>query len=134
MSVGRSLRDFKRPALWSAIWTFGIVLAVVLSLLPPADIPSPPLGNDKLGHFLAYFVLMAWAVMLYAQRASWVASAVLLFGLGIGMEYLQGAMHQGRQRDLNDIYANMLGVIAGFALCLTPLQRLLQKLDQRLPG
>ena len=42
-------------------------------------------------------------------------------------------MHQGRQRDLNDIYANMLGVIAGFALCLTPLQLLLQKVDQRLP-
>ena len=132
-TAGRSLRPFKRQLLWSAVWTFGIVLAVVLSLLPPADIPSPPLGNDKIGHFLAYCLLMLWAVMLYANRASWVASAVLLFALGIGMEYLQGAMHQGRQRDLNDIYANMLGVIAGFALCLTPLQRALVWLDQRLP-
>lgn len=133
MHAGRSLRAFKRPMLWASIWTFGIMLAVVLSLLPPADIPSPPLGNDKLRHFLAYFILMAWAVMLYAQRASWVASAVLLFALGIGMEYLQGAMHQGRQRDLNDIYANMLGVIAGFGVSLTPLQRGLGWLDQRLP-
>ena len=133
MHAGRSLRAFKRPALWATLWTVGIMLAVVLSLLPPADIPSPPLGNDKIGHFFAYFVLMAWAVMLYSQRASWVASAVLLFALGIAMEYLQGAMHQGRQRDLNDIYANMLGVIGGFALCLTPLQRGLIWLDRRLP-
>ena len=131
IQAGRSLRAFKRPALWSALWTLGIVLAVVLSLLPPADIPSPPLGNDKVGHFLAYFLLMAWAVMLYTQRASWVASAVLLFALGIGMEYLQGAMHQGRQRDLNDIYANMLGVIAGYGIGFTPFQRALLWLDQR---
>ena len=102
---------------------------VALSLLPPRDIPAPPMGNDKIGHFLAYFVLMAGAVQLYARRLSWVAMALLLALLGIGLEHLQGAMHLGRTPDRMDALANTLGVLAGFATGFTPLRDALLRWD-----
>ena len=78
MRVGRSLKAFRRPWLWSALWMLGVAAVVAGSLLPPGDLPSAPMTHDKLLHFSGYFVLMAGAVQLYARRASWVAMALLL--------------------------------------------------------
>ena len=60
-----ALRAFHRPRVWLAVWAFGWVLCVVLSLVSPVAIDAPS-GSDKFGHLLAYFVLTAWAVQLFA--------------------------------------------------------------------
>lgn len=129
MRWGRSLKPFRHPILWSMAWVLMVAAVVAGSLLPPGDLPAQAMGNDKLMHFLGYFVLMAGAVQLYARRASWVAMAVLLVFLGIGLEWLQAWMHVGRTADRADALANTLGVLAGFTTGFMPLRNVLLRLD-----
>ncbi len=129
MRWGRSFKPFRRPLLWSIAWMLAVAAVVAGSLLPPGDLPTAPMHNDKLMHFLGYFVLMAGAVQLYTRRASWVAMAMLLVFLGIGLEWLQAAMHVGRTADRADALANTLGVLAGFTTGFTPLRDVLLRLD-----
>lgn len=127
--AGRSLKAFRRPWLWAASWMLAVAAVVAASLLPPGDLPAAPMANDKLMHFLGYFLLMAGAVQLYRRKLSWVAVAVTLASLGIGLEWLQAAMHVGRTAERADALANTLGVLAGFSTGFTPLRDLLLKLD-----
>ena len=106
-----------------------VAAVVAASLLPPGDLPAAPMANDKLMHCLGYFLLMAGAVQLYRRKLSWVAVAVTLASLGIGLEWLQAAMHVGRTAERADALANTLGVLAGFSTGFTPLRDLLLKLD-----
>ena len=129
MRWGRSFKPFRRPLLWSSAWILAVAAVVAGSLLPPGDLPSQPMANDKLMHFLGYFVLMGGAVQLYARRASWVAMAVLLALLGVGLEWLQAWMHVGRTAERADALANTLGVLAGFTTGFTPLRDGLLRLD-----
>ena len=129
MRWGRSLKPLRHPRFWSMAWILAVALVVAGSLLPPADLPAQALGNDKVMHFLGYFVLMAGAVQLYARRASWVVMAVLLVFLGIGLEWLQAAMHVGRTADRMDALANTLGVLAGFTTGFMPSRDLLLRID-----
>ena len=129
MRWGCTLKPFRRPFLWSALWMLAIAAVVVGSLLPPADLPARALGNDKVMHFLGYFVLMAGAVQLYARRSSWVTMAVLLALMGVGLEWLQAWMHVGRTADRADALANTLGVLAGFTTGFMPSRDLLLRID-----
>ena len=129
MRWGRSFKPFRRPLLWSIAWMLAVAAVVAGSLLPPGDLPSAPMANDKWMHFLGYFILMAGAVQLYTRRASWVAMAMLLVFLGIGVEWLQAAMRVGRTADRADALANTLGVLAGFTTGFTPLRDVLLRLD-----
>lgn len=126
-----TLRDFRRPWLWLGIWIFGWLLCVVLSLMPPIQLGGPP-DSDKLGHFLAYFTLSAWAVMLFRTRRTQLLAAIALILLGFAMELAQATLTTTRLGDPRDALANTLGVLAGLALGYTPAARLLHHLDHRL--
>lgn len=126
---GRSLKPFRRPWLWSMLWSAALAVVIVASLLPTSDLPSVPV-SDKFEHFGAYFALAAGAVQLYARRRSWAIVGVLLVLLGIGLEHLQAAMKLGRTLDQADALANTLGVIAGLATSIVPgLRDLLLRID-----
>ncbi len=131
MRLGRSLKPFRHPMMWATAWMLMVAAVVAGSLLPPGDLPAQAMGNDKVMHFLGYFVLMAGAVQLYARRASWVTMAVLLVFLGIGLEWLQAWMHVGRTADRTDALANTLGVLGGFTTGFTPLRDVLLRFDGR---
>lgn len=128
---GRSLKPFRRPWLWSGLWMLGIAAVVFASLVPARELPAVPV-SDKLEHFLAYAVLSAAAVQLFARRLSWALVCVLLVLMGIGLEHLQAQMALGRTLDRNDALANTLGVLAGLATAFTPLRDLLLRLDRAL--
>ena len=128
---GRSFKPFRRPWLWAVLWMLGIALVVVASLVPPKDLP-PVQVNDKIEHLLAYALLSAGAVQLFARRLSWGFVCVLLVLMGIGIEYLQGQMALGRMLDRNDALANTIGVLVGLATAFTPLRDALLRLDRRL--
>ncbi|KLI97633.1 membrane protein [Luteimonas sp. FCS-9] len=123
-----ALKPLRRPWLWCGLWIAAIAAVVVLSLVPSVPMPDVPDG-DKLGHFLAYAALAAAAVQLYARWPSLLGAGLGLVLLGIGLEYAQGALTDGRVQDPADALANTLGVIAGLATRLTPLRDLLLRLD-----
>jgi hypothetical protein len=125
-----ALKPFRHPRLWTGLWCLGIALVVVLSLLPAPDLPQPP-GGDKLHHFLAYGLLAAWAVQLYARWPSLLGAGFGLVLLGIGLEHAQDALTDTRMADGRDALANTLGVIAGLATRLTPWRDLLLRFDRR---
>lgn len=117
--IGRSLKPFRRPWLWAALWALGIAAVVVASMLPAPDLPDLHV-SDKSEHFTAYALLAAGAVQLYARRMSWLSVCVALALLGIGLEFAQGALTTTRTMDAADALANSLGVLAGLATSLTP--------------
>ena len=125
------MRQFIRPGLWLGIWIFGWLLCMVLSVITPLNV-GPDLDNsDKIGHFLAYGTLAAWAVMIFRTKRAWALSAVGLIFLGIAMEFAQGFLTTTRMMDWHDALANTMGVGLGICLAFLPWQNLLQRMDKR---
>ena len=94
-----ALRAFHRPRVWLAVWAFGWVLCVVLSLVSPVAIDAPS-GSDKFGHLLAYFVLTAWAVQLFATWRAQALAAAALVALGIALELAQAGFTTDRLAEM----------------------------------
>ena len=122
----RPLRYFRW---WLALGWIIVIAVIVLSLLsnPPIDV-SIRFG-DKVGHVMAYAVLMGWFVQLFHSRGLLIIHALLLIGMGIGLEFLQG--YSGRHFEYADMAANTIGVLFGTLLFFTPLQTLLLRFEGR---
>ena len=128
---GRSLKPFKRPLLWAALWVLAVAVVVVASLIPVNGLPEVPKNFDKVEHFIAYAALSTGAVQLFARRLSWGFVCVLLVLMGIGLEHLQAQMALGRQLDRADALANTIGVLVGLATAFTPWRDALLRFDRR---
>lgn len=129
MRSGRSLKPLRRPWLWIGLWCLAIAVVVAASLLPAPDLPDMPPGGDKFEHFIAYAILAACAVQLFARWPALFGAALGLVLLGIGVEYAQGAWTSTRMADPYDALADALGVIAGLATRLTPWRDVLLRFD-----
>jgi VanZ family protein len=130
LRAGRALKPFRRPWLWSGLWSLAVAGVVVASLLPATELPPAP-GSDKLHHFLAYFALSAMAVQLYGRWTSLLGAGLGLVLLGIGLEHLQGALIDSRTADRWDALVNTLGVIAGLATRMSPWHDALWRWESR---
>jgi VanZ family protein len=126
------MRNFLKPRLWLGIWLFGWLLCVLLSMITPPDISLDINNSDKIGHFLAYGTLSAWAVMIFQSKSSWWRSAFALVCLGIAMEFAQGYLTSNRMMDWHDAMANTMGVGLGLCISLLPAQVFLQSIDRKL--
>ena len=126
------MRTFEKPGFWLGIWIFGLLLCVLLSVITPPNISLDVSNSDKIGHFLAYGTLSAWAVMLFRQKRTWILNAVALIFLGIAMEFAQGYLTTTRMMDWHDALANTIGVGLGLCVSLLPMQVWLVKLDRKL--
>ncbi len=131
MSGILALKPFHRPRLWLGLWLLAVAVVAVLSLVNLSRLPPVPDGGDKVEHFLAYGLLSASAMQVFARRRGCLLVAVLLVALGIGLEFAQGALTTTRMADPRDALANTLGVLTGLATLLTPLRGLLLALDAR---
>ena len=131
MSDALALKPFHRPRLWLGLWLLAIVSVIVLSLVNLSGLPPVPEGGDKVEHFLAYALLSASAVQLFAKRRGCLLMAALLVALGVGLEFAQGALTTTRMADPRDALANTLGVVAGLLTVFMPLRHVLQALDAR---
>ena len=127
-----ALRPFRRPRLWLGLWLLAVAAVMVLSLANLSRLPPVPEGGDKVEHFLAYALLSASAMQLFARRGGCVVIALLLVAMGVGLEFAQGALTTTRMADPRDALANTVGVLAGLATLLTPMRGLLLALDARL--
>ena len=83
--------------------------------------PSPPKvdfeQSDKVGHFLAYGSLRLWFCFLYAALKVRIAYAAGFIAMGIGLEFIQGALGY-RTYEVFDMFANTIGVLLGWAAAL----------------
>lgn len=123
------LKPLRRPRLWLLLWCGAVLAVIVVCLVPPPQL-SLPQNSDKVEHFLAYFVLAASAVQLFATRRALCAVALGLVLIGVGIEWAQGALTATRVADPRDVLANTCGVLAGMLVVLTPLRDLLSRLER----
>jgi VanZ family protein len=126
-----ALKSLRHARWWLGLWVLAIASVIVASLVPASVLPQVPDGGDKAEHFLAYFLLAAAAVQLFATRAMLLGSGVGLILLGIALEIAQGVFTSTRQMDPHDALANTLGVIGGMTTALTPMCDWLLHLQRR---
>ncbi|MFC4728362.1 VanZ family protein [Coralloluteibacterium thermophilus] len=127
-----SLR-FVRPRLWSGLWVAALAATVAVSLLPAPYLGEAPQGSDKLGHLLAYALLSAYAMALFASVRGRVLAAAGLVLLGAAIEVAQGTLvPETRSMDAADAVANAAGVLLGALVALTPARDALVRLDRAL--
>jgi VanZ family protein len=97
------------------LWVTG-AWCVLVSIVVLSVMPSPPSADfesgDKVGHLLAYGVLMSWFASLYPARRPLLAIAFI--GLGVALEFVQGALGY-RTFEIADMVANTVGVLLGWA-------------------
>ena len=122
------MRDLRHPKLWLFIGWFGIAMMIFLSLTS-LSLHTGIVNGDKLGHLLAYTLLMGWFVQLYRRWPMILLHALLLVLLGVSLEFLQ--QRTGRTFEIADMLANSLGVTLGIALAFTPLRKTLQWFERR---
>lgn len=102
-----------------------------------AGLSSLQLGhiiNDKVLHALTFFVLTVvfyWVIDTSRRRTLNLTLVVCTLALGVGSEFLQGFLPNGRSFDLYDIVANVVGSVTGLALCSWYHQRMLERKRQR---
>ena len=90
-------------------------------------------NGDKIGHFLAYALLAAWAAWIFREpRTRWRAMLALCL-LGVLIEVAQGTLTTNRMMDWRDALADFAGVAFGAWLALR-WPGFLQGLDRRAFG
>ena len=122
--------QLKYTKLWLGLGALLIALIWYLSLTP--EPPDTGIDNgDKIGHFLAYSLLMGWFAQIYIQLKPrlWLMLGFVL--MGVLLEVLQG-MTEFRTYSYADMAANSSGVFIGLLLSQGPMARLLQQFEQRL--
>jgi hypothetical protein len=123
------MHPFRYPALWLLLGGGGIATVIYLSLTSePLAVPFA--FSDKVGHLLAYAVLMGWCVQLFHRHRILVACGLGLLAMGVGLEFLQGM--SGRYFEYADMAANGLGVFIGALSLRTPWHDILLRLERRL--
>jgi VanZ family protein len=122
------LATLRHPRLWQVIGWLLVLGAIYLSLTPGSAMPKNLLVNDKIAHATTYTVLTLWFTGLY-PRSRYVWIALCLFALGVFIEFAQGAMELGRQRDYLDVLANTTGICVGLMLALAWLGDWVQRVE-----
>ncbi|KAK7923432.1 hypothetical protein PG985_007503 [Apiospora marii] len=90
--------------------------------------------NDKVLHLFTFFLLTVvfyWIVDTNRRRTLHLTLVVCTAILGVGSEFLQGFLPNGRVFDLYDIVANVVGSLAGLALCNWYHKRMLERKRSR---
>lgn len=113
-------------SLWSALawhwaryrWLYRFLFFAVLALgmylgMRPEPPPTPIKFNfiDSVYHAGGLFVCTILSYMAF-PRWRWWLRGLLMFAVGVAIEYAQ-SFHPTRSADINDIYANSVGVAAG---------------------
>jgi VanZ family protein len=103
---------------WRPFWVVsGWLIAcgiVWLSLTPSPPQPGFEYG-DKLGHLLAYGLLMFWFCFLYRSRDARLAYGIGWIAMGVALEFAQRATGY-RSYEVADMAANALGVLLAWGL------------------
>ncbi|MCJ1322319.1 hypothetical protein MMC15_007667 [Xylographa vitiligo] len=90
--------------------------------------------NDKVLHFLTFFVLTVtfyWAIEAPRRFLLKIVFIACTLVLGVGSEFLQAALPNGRHFDLLDLATNVVGSIIALAFCSWYHGRMLERKRRR---
>jgi VanZ family protein len=90
--------------------------------------------NDKVLHLVTFFLLTVafyWIIDTNRRRTLNLTLVVCTLCLGLGSELLQGFLPNGRDFDLYDIVANVVGSLTGLGLCSWYHKRMLERRRSR---
>lgn len=111
-------------------------MAGYIGLLPHSDsstIPTKLQPNDKFIHLVTFFLLTVafyWILDTTRRRTLHVTLVVCTLGLGIGSEIVQGSLPNGRDFDIYDIVANVVGSLGAVGICGWYHRRMLERRRQ----
>ncbi|KAJ6019035.1 hypothetical protein N7499_009811 [Penicillium canescens] len=108
---------------FAGAFAFLLVAAAYIGLLPHSEsstLPTQLQPNDKFLHLVTFFLLSVtfyWILDTTRKRTLHVTLLVCTLGLGIGSEVIQAFLPNGRDFDLFDIVANVVGSLSAIGLC-----------------
>tara|TARA_R110002072_G_scaffold269027_1_gene428132 strand:- start:6115 stop:6582 length:468 start_codon:yes stop_codon:yes gene_type:complete len=94
--------------------TISLMIGIAILTLTPLNVPAGAPGSDKIHHLLEFAALTLPCAVLYPKALLKVVLAAAVFGTAI--EVIQP--YVGRQGELTDFIANLLGVGIGATLGL----------------
>ncbi|KAK1831280.1 hypothetical protein QBC39DRAFT_352229 [Podospora conica] len=112
---------------------FAGVFVLLLLLAGYAGLSSlqvDTLVNDKVLHFATFFALTLafyWILDTNRRRTLNLTLFVCTLGLGVGSEFLQAMLPNGREFDLFDIAANVVGSLGALGACSWYHKRMLER-------
>lgn len=111
-------------ALTLTVWLIGMMSFSVMALIPSLGVLNTVISLennvDKLLHLMAFFFLALWPALSLKKLRHIYWSAVLLAGMGVAIEGLQG-LTPTRVPSVEDALANLAGI--AFALLLASVLR-----------
>jgi len=110
-----------------------LLLLLVSGYLGLSSLQLGHIVHDKVLHVLTFFILTTvfyWIVDTTRRRNLNFTLLVCTAVLGVGSEFLQGALPNGRDFDVYDILANVMGSLAALALCSWYHKRMLERKRQ----
>jgi hypothetical protein len=115
------------------LW-LGAGCAMVGAIIWLSVTPSPPeievTQGDKLGHVVAYAVLMFWFCQLHAAARARLRYALAFLALGIGLEFVQGALGY-RNYEQWDMVADAGGIGVGWMAAMLLKPGILERFERR---
>ncbi|KAB5526401.1 hypothetical protein GE09DRAFT_1042769 [Coniochaeta sp. 2T2.1] len=112
---------------------FAATFTILLLLSAYAGLSSVQPGlliNDKILHFATFFLLTLafyWILDTNRRRTLHFTLVTCTLCLGVGSEFLQAFLPNGRDFDLFDIVANVVGSLAALGLCGWYHKRMLER-------
>lgn len=126
-----AMEHLRREKLWVGIGLAFVGLVIYLSVAPD-PVRAPTVDNFKTGHILAYAWCMLWFAQIWRDALHRLAIALLLFILGVSMEFVQDMLPWHRDFAWGDMIDDAIGVALGFGLGFTPLANVLRGIERRL--
>ena len=128
----RTLRNTRTPPLLilTSSLTGAFCLLVLLSAYVSVTPPKIPQVNDKILHFLIFFLLTVtfyWILDTTRRRTFNLTLVLITFCLGLGSEVVQALLPKDRTFDPLDIAANLVGSLSALGLCTLYHKRMLDR-------
>ncbi|KAJ5799621.1 uncharacterized protein N7518_001689 [Penicillium psychrosexuale] len=121
---------------FAGAFIFLLFLAGYIGLLPhstSSTIPTKLQPNDKFLHLVTFFLLSVtfyWVLDTTRRRTLHVTLVVCTLGLGVGSEVVQGFLPNGRDFDIFDIVANVVGSVGAIGICNWYHRRMMERRRQ----
>lgn len=115
--TAKSVARLRFQKIWLIFGGIQVIAIIYLSLTPHPPQVAEFNYSDKVGHFLAYGLVMFWFCQIYLRIKARILTGIIFITMGITLEFLQDAGGI-RVMETGDMLANSIGVFMGAILLL----------------